>query len=119
MGAGLLAAVLTVSGLASAGYKATIPVTVGTNSASAALGSARNSGDGRQYVEVISTESWAWFAFVDANGKYGGCTTTDVNRVAIARAAVQSSYLDVAWDGAGKCTNITLRHGSDFEPPVR
>jgi hypothetical protein len=114
----LIAALLSVSGLASAGLKLSYPVNVGSNYASAGLGSARNSSDGTQYVDVVSTSNWAWFVFIDSSGNYGGCTSTDANVVAQARSVNQASHVDISWDGSGTCTNVTVRSGSYFETPV-
>jgi hypothetical protein len=114
----LIAALLSISGLASAGLKLSYPVNIGSNYASAGLGSARNSTDGSQYVDVVATSDWVWFAFIDSGGNYGGCTSMDPNVVMQARSVNQASYVDVSWDGSGTCTSVMVRNGSYFETPV-
>ncbi len=116
---GLLGVVLTAAGVVSAGMKGSYPVSIGSNYASGSLGSVRNSTDSTQFMDIITQENWAWFAFVDSTGKYAGCTTTDVSRIALARSVNQSSYVYVQWDSSSTCTSVSVRQGSYFETPVR
>jgi hypothetical protein len=116
---GAAAAVLALSSVASAGYKLSQPVTVGASFANGAIGSARNSANPSELVSVtVRDNSWAWFYFVDANGKRASCTTIDPELIALGRSVNGTSYVHIEFDKAAECTSVTLHHASYLDPPV-
>jgi hypothetical protein len=117
----MLALGLFLPAVAVAGYKGSLPVRfLSSNDVDFFMGSVRNSPDSRQFADVVvSDNTWVWFFAVDANGRQASCTTTDANRVALARNVNSSSYVRFAWNSQGQCTSVSVSNGSYEEPPVR
>jgi hypothetical protein len=117
----LVALGLLPPAVAAAGYKGSLPVRfLSSQEADFFMGSVRNSPDGRQFADVLVVDNtWAWFFAVDANGRQASCTTTDANRIAVARAVNSASYVRLSWNAQGQCTSVQVSNGSYEEIPVR
>jgi hypothetical protein len=117
----MLALALLLPAVAVAGYKGSLPVRfLSSTEVDLFMGSVRNSADSRQFADVmVSDNTWAWFFAVDATGRQASCTTTDANRIALARNVRSTSYVRFAWNSQGQCTSVTVSNGSYEEPPVR
>lgn len=116
---GMAAAVLAVSGVASAGYKHDYEAFVGDGFAGGALGSIRNSADSVQYASVqVRDNTWAWFFVTDENGKQRSCTTVDPELIALARSVNPASYVYFEFDKSGECSSVSISTASYLEPPL-
>ncbi len=116
---GMAAAVLAVTGVASAGYKHDYQAFVGEGYAGGALGSIRNSADAVQYASVqVRDNTWAWFFVTDADGKQRSCTTVDPELIALARSVNHASHIYFEFDKSGECSSVSISNASYFEPPL-
>jgi len=125
-----LAAIVAVAALVSAslpayaGYKGTYPVVVDLTGRSArgALGSARNSANSTEYIlcylQVGGAYPFYGCDLRNAAGVTGSCQTSDANLIAQLRALRGDDYIEIKWDTSvnPQCTSITINKGSYFEP---
>ena len=125
------ASCLVVGWRAKAGYKTNTYVTINTNPASGdpyalgAMGSARNSGDGNQYIGCLvdaydaSPSSGACYA-LDASGtKTGSCYTTNPSVLNAIRAISGSTRIYFKWQAStGICTLVEAANISYWAPEV-
>ncbi|HTJ42276.1 MAG TPA: hypothetical protein VL463_09300 [Kofleriaceae bacterium] len=112
----MAAVILLAAATASAGVRGSWSVVIGSGWAGGALGTAHNSADSMQYLEIQTRKSSASLYARDATGKSAMCTTTDPALVANARAVNSDSYVMFYWDGAGACTEILIETASQTEP---
>lgn len=128
----VLVAALCVAGASAtayAGLKFNIPVTLvnsqGSGQAGAAygsLGTARNSGDGTQWIGCeISGYPGAPVVGVlcgaqDASGAVAYCYASDPTMVAAAATVTSDSFLRFDWNAGGTCTYIQVRNQSPYAP---
>jgi hypothetical protein len=110
-------------GTALAGVKSSAPVTVDWNArhASGAVGSARNGSDSKQSIGCSTSSysdgsSYATCTATDANGVWGGCSTSVPNLVDAARNVKGDTYISFYWDANGACTTISGSNYSSYEP---
>src|SRR5687767_14956351 len=106
-----------------AGAKWDDPVYIdsGMRMAYASLGSARNSGDSNQYLQVINQASstgtpGVWVMAQDASGNFDYCYTDASNIVDAARGIESDSFVHVYWDEAKRCTYLEVRTASFTAP---
>jgi hypothetical protein len=127
IGATVLASILAFSGAAVAGVKVKGDVEVVTsqygNSASGAIGSARNSKDSKQNIGCrlsgyeTALYPYGWCSATDATGKAAACVFSnrpDFERVLATIS--DDSYLKFHWDNQAKCTIISVTNQSMYEP---
>lgn len=113
-----------VAGRSDAGTKTPEPVVIDAAHKTfwGNLGTARASADNLQHIGCqVSASSAAITAYClarDANNVSVSCTSNDPNLVQAAGAVNSGSTLVVVHDGAGKCTNITVRNYSYFSIKV-
>lgn len=107
-----------------AGAKTVLPVTVNLASRqlSGSLGSARNSGDSTQYIQISHEGgpgySVAWIVAQSASGAVGYCFTSEPNMVAAARAATDGSYIFTTWDVGNNCSYVSVQTSSTQTPKI-
>jgi hypothetical protein len=117
-----LALLSMIGGTAVAGYQASQGVTVNTAGryAYASIGSARNSANSTEYVDFIYVASpgseFLWAFMRDASGVAGSCTTTAPAFLNAAKSINTDSYVYIAWDTSGSCTNMEVRATSYHSP---
>jgi hypothetical protein len=124
----LMAGVLALPNVSGAGYRVTLPVTIGTSSASGSLGSSRNSADIYQSIgcTISGANATGFLANVTCTANDGSgiftpphvaqCISHDPTFIAIAAALRSDGYLYFSWN-AGNCTQIFVESGSQFEEP--
>ena len=118
--------VATILGLAPparAGVKSNAPVAVDTvnHRGSGAVGSARASADGIQYIYCYAVHGSSASAFCvarDAASTTVSCFTTDPNKVALVNAMTSYSYLYFEYDTSGLCTTLLVENASYYPPMV-
>jgi hypothetical protein len=118
--------VLIAIGAASAalaGYKGTYPVYVQPTFAYGAMGTARNSTDGTQYIgcSVSYTSDNGWWADCQAKnsaGDYFYCWTNDPVMAQVVLGNSEGAYLYMSRPAANqtRCDEIEVRHHSYHEP---
>lgn len=123
----VLGATLLAGGVALAGLKLSLPVTVirnadGSGTASGAMGAVRNSADGTEVLTCATTTvagsvtgscSAINAAPIPVNLT---CTTTDSEMVAAIRSVTTDSFVKFLSDNTGKCISITVENASYYEP---
>lgn len=115
--------VLVASAVASAGQKWDDPVYINPDwrMAYGSLGSARNSSDYNQYIQIIneggdSGSSGVWFMAQDADGNFAYCYTDASAIVNVANGADSDSFVRVSWDESNRCTYMEVRTASPTAP---
>jgi hypothetical protein len=115
--ASIAIAVSTFSQGTFAGAKVTSPVRLSNSTIQGSVGSTRNSGDYSQYLFCKSDGTLGYCA-----GASGGitktCTTNDPKLLSSIQSIKGDSYVYIHFNN-GICDNITLYHGSQFEPKVK
>lgn len=118
----LVLGMISAAGAAWAGFHGSSEVYVGSGFAVGALGSARNSADGTQYIGCAtygsagSTRSMQCYAN-DSAGHYGSCSSSDATLVATAGTLSSNSYVTFNWNSSGTCTYLYVVTNSYFPPP--
>jgi hypothetical protein len=119
----VLALVAAPTGVAMAGYKYSLPVSISDTSKTAygVMGSARNSSDTAQYIGCnVSTFAGSapstTCSAVNSAGTSRSCTTYDAKIVEVAKAISGESYIRFYWNTSGECTQLTVAHFSQYEP---
>jgi len=108
--------------LAQAGFKQSVPVSVGTNYGEGSSGTARNSVDTHQSigcnVQATSgtTTVYATCEATDSCGTHVYCTTTEAPLVSAAQSAKGDSYIHFMFDGTHKCTEVWVDNDSSYVP---
>jgi hypothetical protein len=109
----LLAATVAVSSVASAGLVLPHPVFVDTTNrhANGAMGDARYSSDGAQYIGCATYGSnpgglFGLCSAHDAVGNYLMCQTYDSGLISQMQSVGLSSYIDFYADPSGYCTSV-------------
>ena len=110
------------AGLKEAAYDVFVFNGQGWSFAYGALGMARNSSDSQQYagcqVEtrlstgVLSANCF----FASPKGEYGYCYTDNPAATQALSGMSSDSYVQVEWDGNGRCTSIRVRNASYHAP---
>jgi hypothetical protein len=78
------------------------------------MGSARGSSDTTQYIGCYVQPTIAVCHAMSAGGTFAMCSTTDPNKMALARALDSGSWLFLDWDANGTCTNIQVSNYSYY-----
>lgn len=120
-----MAATMAAAGVAHAGEKGNVPVTLQLNPLGAPigafgmLGSARNSADTLQAIGcaisatgITGTTVRADCEAVNASGSMVHCQTTNAAMVAVAQSISEHSYLSFSFDSSGTCTSVYVANGS-------
>ena len=107
-----------------AGYKSTSNVSIGSNYASGALGTARNSSDTKQQigcrVDLYAYSTPTMFCYArNSSGTSKTCTTDDPGLIDLFHALNGDSVLYFEVDSYGSCSRIRVTNASEFEPKVR
>lgn len=114
-----VAAALLTAGTAVAGQKidATVFVTTSSRFAQGSLGSARNSGDGVQYITCgLYNTGAAWCTARNAAGETGACSSTDPAIWNIVAHLRSDGLISFFWDASGKCTAVQVWNASYLAP---
>ena len=107
-----------LSQCAFAGAKVTSPVQVSDYSMSGSLGTTRNSADGTQFLSCHSDGNVGFCQAKTKAGIYKTCTTNDPRLQSVILSINGDSYVSIKHN-SGICTNITLYHGSQYEPKMK
>jgi hypothetical protein len=113
-----------MGGVASAGLKLneTIQCYPSSEFAAGAMGAARNSSDGTQYILCSlqgypgSSATQLYCAAVDSAGNYCGCSSTDPHLIAVAQSMTSDPYLYFGWDSTSTCTFLRVQEDSYDSP---
>jgi hypothetical protein len=116
--------VALAAGIALAGARLTEPVQVDTTSRNAygAIGSARNSIDGTQYISCgVNTYAnglvQGGCSARTATGVQGSCTFNNNPSLAAAIQSMTSdSLVNFSWDASGTCWFVHVDNSSEWEP---
>ncbi|MGO4259706.1 hypothetical protein [Lysobacter sp. TAB13] len=116
------AAMIAATGLAQAGEKSNVPVSISTNPQGQAvrafgmLASARASAGVNQTIGCASSATGTTVVAAcearNAAGTYVQCTTYNAALVAVAQSVSADSYVDFSFDGSGNCTSLYVSNGS-------
>ena len=119
----VLAAAMVVAAMAvqaKAGMKAAYPVSIGTNTASGSLGTARNSEDTVQYIgctlRAIGIDRIVSCGARDAEGQSLSCSTTNPLMADVAAAINGDSYVSFTRNESGSCVSLSVSNASHWEP---
>jgi hypothetical protein len=121
-----LASAVLMSSAAFAGFRSGTDVVINDASrwAYGDLGQVHNSSDRTQLIGCYNTINFAgWDGGCYAqntSGVWRSCYTTDPNMMASVMATLRSvsgnSYLTFTWDGAGRCTDLSVENDSMTSP---
>jgi len=118
-----LAMALLFTAPASAGQRADDFVSINTiyRVASGALGSARNSSDGMQFIgcgvyAYATSQAYVSCAAYDAKGRYASCVSTSPELVKAGQTIGSDSDITFSWDAAGSCAQLNVFNGSNTPP---
>ena len=114
---------MAIGSVAFAGNKGTYPVTIDNAhlTASGSLGSARNSSDSIQYIEIVNNVDSAGnpgvqFFFRDAASNSAYCFSSAAGILAVAHSAPSDAIVTIHWDTNHNCTYVESRTDS-LAPP--
>jgi hypothetical protein len=110
---------LTSSGLAFAGTKATNPVYINNSSgyATGSIGSARESSDGYQYIGCSSYGTNGYCIAEDSAGNFAECAWSGATQQAAVESITPMSNLVLNWNTTtGGCTSIQVSNFSYWPP---
>jgi hypothetical protein len=117
------AAALTTTGVALAGSRAALNVTISTANRTAygTLGTVHNSADSTQAIACTtnayaSGSYWSYCYAFDTSNNFGSCTSSSEAISSVIRGMNGDSYVYFAWDTNGTCTQVSLVQGSPYEP---
>jgi hypothetical protein len=123
---GILATGIVAIGLpALAGYKTTKTVSIGSNWASGALGSARYSSDSKQQIgcrvdSFDPSHGLSMFCYAtNSSGASKSCWSTDFTHIDLFKMVNGDSHLYFEVDSGGYCSRMRVTNASEFEPKVR
>ena len=120
IGAALLGMTLFCNHAAWAGYLSSSgEVYIGSNFASGAMNAVRYSSDWKQYIGCRGRGYSSGSFYIscgarDKNGKYGSCSTYDINLLESLKTLSPSSSITFEWNSSGKCQVIDIDNRSYF-----
>lgn len=117
-------ALALVAAPALAGYKQSAPVSItmntdGSGEFSGALGDARASSDGVQYIGCAfgaGSGPWGWCYAVDAAGRNAWCLLNSAGQLQALGAIGPSSHIRVDFDRSFNCTSLQIDNFSYSRP---
>ncbi|MHA7629153.1 hypothetical protein [Corallococcus sp. M7] len=114
-------AALAMSSTAWAGWRYDYPVDIDTTLqiVTGSFGSARNSTDSLQYIDIgiqagVFTYAYIWAR--DANGNQFYCGIFDPDLIALVGTVTADSFIRGDYDSTGNCTHIEVRNASTQAP---
>lgn len=121
---GIVAALLLLPTLASAGVKILNPIYLNVSGryGGGSVADTRATADSVARVFVIlqttATYNAATVVLEDASMASAQCWTTNPQMVQTLASAKGDSYVWVHWDTSGQCTYVEVDHGSGYSPKV-
>lgn len=119
--AGVLGGLLVAGHPAGAGQKSEVPVFVSGFQAAGALGSARNTTDGNQWIgcELSSWNGQAPVGYCYANtasNAWLSCSTTHETHIKLISALPSDGYINFQVNASGVCSSLDVRTTSHYPP---
>lgn len=115
---------LALGGVAFAGFKQQVPVSIDNvrRTAMGSLATARNSADANQIIgcgvdyDAVNRKNNVNCSATDAAGHTAQCATQQAELIQLALGINGDSFVEFDWDKSGVCTNIAVVNSS-MNPP--